>query len=118
MPALPKVVAALAVLTGGVHLFVGTFDTLYPALDASLPLALSGPVIATWYILGLFFVWSGWAFWHDAPQCRTLALVWIAAAIIFVMLALTEGTRGLSILPQWSLLGLTGGLALLPKGRG
>ena len=117
MTVLNKVTSALAVLTGGVHLFVGTFDTLYPALDPKLPLALSGPVIATWYIL-VFFIWSGWAFWHGTAQRKSLGLVWIAAAVIFVLIALTEGTRGLFILPQWSLLALTGGLAVFAKGRG
>ncbi|MGJ8616851.1 MAG: hypothetical protein ACSHWS_08395 [Sulfitobacter sp.] len=108
-----KIAAALAVLTGCVHLFVGTIDTLYPALSNAAPLAAQGPVIATWYILGLVFIWSGWVFWQRANVTQTLGVLWCAGAVIFVIIALVEaGLAGLMVLPQWVLLGATGMLAV------
>ncbi|QUJ77685.1 hypothetical protein KDD17_06925 [Sulfitobacter albidus] len=113
------IVTALAAITGLVHLLIGTFDTLYPALQDAAPLSARGGLMASWYLTGLFLLWSVHVFWHGQEGARQLGWVWIAGGMTFTVIALVEGgLPGLIALPQWIALCLTGGLALtLPRRR-
>ena len=109
-----KIAAFLAGLTALVHLAIGTLDTLYPSLSGTAALAATGPVVASWYILGLVFCWSSWVFWKKSDATPSLGLLWVLGGLIFVALAFAgEGLSGLITLPQWSLLLPTGLLAIL-----
>lgn len=107
------IVTALAAISGLVHLLIGTFDTLYPALADAAPVSARGGLMASWYLTGFFLLWSVHVFWHGQEGAKQLGLVWIAGGATFVVIALAEGgIAGLIALPQWIILSLTGALAL------
>ena len=113
-----RAAAILALLCGLAHSFIGTFDALYAALSPTAELAARGPVIATWYILGLFFFWSAWSYWRHPAGMRGIDWLFLASGAIFVVIALAEaGPAGLIALPQWALL-LPVGLCGLMARRG
>ncbi|MFW2588647.1 hypothetical protein [Sagittula sp. SSi028] len=114
---LPLLPAALAALTAGVHIFVGTFDTLLPVTSGTLPLMVRGTMAACWHILGLFLAVSAWVFARDGAARICLAWLWIGGGVIFVVTALwMGGLSALLILPQWILLLPTGLAALWLRG--
>lgn len=103
----------LAVLTAALHIFVGTFDTLAPMLAVDLPEAVRGTLHACWHMVSLFLGVSAWCFWRRHPAAPLLAGMWVASALIFVLVAVWQGgAGGLLVLPQWILLVPTGGLYL------
>ena len=105
--------AALALFTAALHGLVGTFDTLQPVLDADLPLAVRGTMAACWHFLTVFMLCSAWVFLKKRPESRMFASLWVAAAVAFIVTAVTMGgLSGLLTLPQWTLLLPTGGIAL------
>ncbi len=108
-----RVSAVLAAFTAALHIFVGTFDTLMPMLDADLPAPISGTLHACWHMVGLFLVVSAWAFWQGSAWARLVAWLWLGSAAIFVAVGIGQGgLAGLLVLPQWTLLGASGGIYL------
>lgn len=108
-----RIAFGLAALTAALHIFVGTFDTLAPMLDADLPEAVRGTLHACWHMVSLFLAVSAWFFWRRHPAAPVLAGMWVASALIFVLVAVWQGgVGGLLVLPQWILLALTGAIYL------
>ena len=109
---LRRVAALLAVLTAGVHTFVGGIDSLVPMLDAGLDPVAEGALHASWHIVAVVLFWSGVAFWKGGPAAKHFAGLWVASALIFVGVDLWQsGTAGLMQNPQWIILGPVGLLA-------
>ena len=108
--------AALAALTALVHGAVGSFDTLYPALDSVQPLALFGVIEGAWHMLGLLMLWCAWVFWSGREGVRALGLIWMLSGVIFFAAGFFRGGfDGLVRVPQWILLLPTGLLAILSR---
>lgn len=108
-----RISAILAAFTAVLHIFVGTFDTLIPMLEADLPAPVSGTLHACWHMVSLFLVVSIWAFWQCNLLARPVAWLWLGSAAIFVAVGIWHGgLAGLLVLPQWTLLGVSGGLYL------
>lgn len=108
-----RISAVLAAFTTVLHIFVGTFDTLMPMLEADLPAPVSGTLHACWHMVSLFLVVSVWAFWRGNALARPVAWLWLGSAAIFVAVGIGQGgLAGLLDLPQWTLLGASGGLYL------
>jgi hypothetical protein len=108
-----SIVVLLALLTALIHTFLGGADALQPMLSAELPDAAEGGMHGAWHIVTVFLFWSCFAFWNGGATSRTFAGLWIAAAIVFVYVGISQsGLTGLIVNPQWTILGLTGALAL------
>lgn len=108
-----RISAVLAVFTAILHIFVGTFDTLMPMLEADLPALVSGTLHACWHMVSLFLVVSAWVFWQGSAWARPVAWLWLGSAAIFVAVGIGQGgLAGLLVLPQWTLLGASGGTYL------
>ncbi len=111
-----RISAVLAAFTAVLHIFVGTFDTLIPMLEADLPAPVSGTLHACWHMVSLFLVVSAWAFWQGNAFARPVAWLWLGSAAIFVAVGIGQGgLAGLLDLPQWTLLGAGGGLYLYAR---
>ncbi|MEP4729634.1 hypothetical protein [Parasphingorhabdus sp.] len=111
---LVKLGAALATLTALIHIFVGHFDTLLPLLSSDLSPAVLGSFHACWHIVSVFLAYSAWRFWSGGQIAVHLAIIWILFSVIFVAVGIWQlGLGGLLILPQWVLLGPSGGLVLI-----
>ncbi|MEY8881548.1 hypothetical protein [Donghicola sp. XS_ASV15] len=108
-----RIAAVLAAFTAVLHIFVGTFDTLMPMLTMDLPAPVLGTLHACWHMVSLFLVVSAWAFWRGGAMARPVAWLWMGSAAIFVAVGVwQDGLVGLLELPQWTLLGASGGLSL------
>ena len=104
----------LAGLTAAAHIFVGSYDTLFPLLESDLNMAIKGTFHACWHFISVFLAFSVWSFYKETASAKTIAQLWIAFAVCFFMVGLySAGLRGLMILPQWSLLCAAGILVLL-----
>jgi|GEM_PF-2500134 len=104
--------ALLALLTAGVHTFVGGMDTLMPMLQAGLDPVAEGAMHASWHIVAAFLFWSAIVFWRGGPAVKHFAGLWMASALIFILVDLWQsGPAGLMQNPQWIILGPVGLLA-------
>jgi len=109
---LRRTAAVLAVLTAGVHTFIGGMDSLRPMLEAGLEPVAEGALHASWHIVAAFLFWSGVVFWKGGPAAKHFAGLWAASALIFIGVDLWQsGPPGLMQNPQWIILGPVGLLA-------
>jgi len=109
---LRRTAAVLAVLTAGAHTFVGGMDSLRPMLEAGLDPVAAGALHASWHVVTAFLFWSGVVFWKGSPAARHFAGLWVASALIFILVDLWQsGPPGLMQNPQWIILGPVGLLA-------
>lgn len=104
----------LAGLTAAMHVFVGSFDTLFPLLEADLDMAIKDTFHACWHFISVFLAFSVWSFASETASSKMIARLWIAFAACFFTVGLySAGLRGLIIIPQWTLLCASGVLVLL-----
>jgi len=116
---LRKLSTALAVLTALIHVFVGGADSLAPMLAADLPPEAAGAMHACWHFVTAMFVWSAVVFWGGGKVAFHFGMLWIAFAVVFLYVGLTQdGVPGLVTNPQWTILGITGGIAVANVLRG
>lgn len=102
----------LALLTALVHFFAGGADALAPMLQAGLPAPGEGAMHAVWHIVTVLLFYSAYVFWRGGDVARHFAALWCAMALVFIYAGLYQsGLSGLIVNPQWTILGLTGGLA-------
>jgi hypothetical protein len=105
--------AALATLTAAIHIFVGGNDALAPMLAAGLPAPAEGAMHAVWHMVSAFLLWSALAFWRGGATAVHFAALWLISAVIFIYVGLwQDGLNGLVVNPQWTILTVTGALAL------
>lgn len=108
-----RIAALLALVTMAVHAILGGMDTLRPLLDSDLPPMVKGTFHAVWHIITLVLGASALVFWKGGPAARPVGALWIGFAVIFAAVALVQGgISELLVLPQWTLLGATGSVAL------
>ncbi len=104
----------LAGVTAAAHIFIGSYDTLYPLLKSDLDLAIVATFHACWHFISVFLAFSVWSFAKEAASATTIARLWVAGAVCFVAVGLfSAGLRGLLVVPQWIPIGAAGLLILL-----
>jgi len=109
-----KIASALAALTAFVHLFVGGADCLAPLLAAELTPNAAGAMHACWHFVSVFLLSSVLVFWRGGPIAFHYAILWILTGIVFIYVGLYQGgPGGLITNPQWTILFLTAGMALV-----
>ncbi|MBI2395545.1 MAG: hypothetical protein HYV09_38625 [Deltaproteobacteria bacterium] len=121
----PLLVAALlAASTTAIHVFVGTPEIAAPLLRSAIAPEVKLVLYACWHVVSCVLALSAGALFFAAHPARTVALrplvtfvswIWLASALVFVLVALLQSGPKLPMLlalPQWSVLGLTGALAL------
>ncbi|MGJ8544435.1 MAG: hypothetical protein ACSHWZ_03250 [Sulfitobacter sp.] len=109
----------MACITAIAHVFIGSFDTLLPLLQAEVAPVIKGTFHACWHFVSIFLVFSVWSFIRKAPFAPQLALLWVAFSACFIIAGITAaGISGLLLLPQWLFLGAAGILLMVttPKG--
>lgn len=110
---LNKITAGLALLTSFIHIFLGGKDALDPMLAAGLSLPAEAAMHACWHMVSCFLLWSVVVFFKGGKPVFHFGLFWLVSAIIFIYIGLTQaGFDGLVVNPQWTILGLTGVLAV------
>jgi len=115
---LSKTASTLALLTAVVHVLIGGEDALAPMLAAELATPAKGAMHACWHIVSVFLIWSVVVFWMADRTMLHFGLLWIASALVFMYVGLRQdGVYGLITNPQWTILGATGGIALLSLSR-
>ena len=106
---LNKTASMLAAITSFVHVFIGGKDVLSPMLKSNLPFEVEGAMHACWHIVSCILIWSTIVFWRGGKTAFHFGLIWLACAVLFIYLGLSElGLQGLIVLPQWTILGLAG----------
>lgn len=116
------IAAALATLTAGVHIFVGTAEIAGPLLDSALAPELSFLLYACWHLVSSALAFSAVALFISAlPAHRQSAYqmalfvscLWLSFGLVFVAVGVlgADGTL-LFKLPQWTLLLPVGALGL------
>ncbi len=112
----------LALLTSGVHIFLGGRDVARPLLEARLEDEIKYTLYACWHFASIFFVLSSALFLLGGLGTVNLGATVVASAsslyIVFGLIFLNvkyfvSEPGGLSRLPQWILLTPVGILGLL-----
>lgn len=110
---LRKIAAALAALTAAIHIIVGGSDALAPTLAAGLSAPAEGAMHAVWHMVSALLLWSVVAFWRGGAVAVHFGALWLISAAIFIYVGLwQDGLNGLIVNPQWTILTVTGVLAL------
>lgn len=110
---LKKTSALLAALTAAVHIVVGGADALTPTLAAGLPLPAEGAMHACWHMVTAFLLWSIVVFWRGGTVALHCGGLWLVFACIFIYSGTVQDwPQGLLTNPQWTILGITGGIAV------
>ena len=111
-----KIASALAALTALIHLFVGGADCLAPVLAAGLTPNAAGAMHACWHFVSVFLLSSVLVLWRGGEPAVVFALLWLSFAVVFIYVGLyQDGPSGLTTNPQWTILLLTAGAALLNR---
>lgn len=119
---LSKIASVLAAATFLIHFLIGGGDSLGPMLATDLTAPAKGAMHACWHIVSFMLAWSVFVFWTSEKNvgiAKHFAIVWFAAAIVFIYVGLNQGgIQGLIVNPQWTILLVTGrwlGLPLIAK---
>ena len=110
---LRKVAVGLALVTAAIHIVVGGIGAVRPMLEVGLPVPIEGALHVAWHIISAFFLWSAFVFWRGGETVLHFAFLWLVSGAIFIYIGLTQyGLTGLIALPQWTILILTGVVAM------
>lgn len=111
---LRKIAAVLALVTAAIHIVVGGIGAVRPMLEVGLPVPIEGALHVAWHIISAFFLWSALVFWRGGDTALHFGFLWLVSGAIFIYIALTQyGLTGLIALPQWTILIVTGVVAMV-----
>ncbi|MGB0387023.1 MAG: hypothetical protein ACPGWR_19580 [Ardenticatenaceae bacterium] len=113
---LRKIAAVLAAVTAAIHILVGGIGAVRPMLEAGLSVPVEGALHAAWHIISAFFLWSVFVFWRGGDTALHFGFLWLVSGAIFIYIGLTQyGLNGLIALPQWTILIVTGVVAMVAE---